>query len=67
MKDKFKKGDIVLLLTEKRKKFLISLKEKGEFCYHRGKINFEQILNKKEGDFVFSSKGEKVFLFRPLT
>ncbi len=65
MKDKFKNGDLILLLTEKGKKFLITLREKGEFCYHKGKINFEDILSKKEGDFVFSSKGEKIFLFKP--
>lgn len=65
MRNKFKKGDLVLLLTEKGKKFLINLKEKGEFCYHRGKVNLEDILNKKEGDLVCSSKGEKIFLFKP--
>lgn len=65
MRERFKKGELILLLTEKGKKFLINLKEKGEFCYHRGKVNFEEILNKKEGDFVFSSKGEKIFLFKP--
>lgn len=65
MKEEFKEGDLVLLLTEKGKKFLVSLKKEGKFCYHKGVIDFKDILGKKEGDFVFSSKGEKLLLFKP--
>jgi tRNA (adenine57-N1/adenine58-N1)-methyltransferase len=61
----FKKGDLVLLIDSKGKKYLITLKEKGSFSFHKGKIEFRQILGRKEGETIVSSKGEKLLVFKP--
>jgi len=61
----FKKGDLVLLIDSKGKKYLITLKEKGSFSFHKGKIEFREILGKKEGETIVSSKGEKLLIFKP--
>ena len=62
----FKIGDSVLLIDSRGKKYLIRLKDKkGSFHFHRGEVRFFDILGKKEGDIVYTSKGEKVLLFLP--
>jgi tRNA (adenine57-N1/adenine58-N1)-methyltransferase len=62
----FKIGDLVLLIDSKGKKYLIRLKDKkGEFSFHKGRIEFSEILGKREGEIVYTSKGEKLLLFSP--
>ncbi|MCD5396237.1 MAG: tRNA (adenine-N1)-methyltransferase [Candidatus Pacebacteria bacterium] len=67
MKDKsFKVGDLVLLIDSRGKKYLVKIKDKkASFHFHRGEVRFADIIGKKEGDVVFTSKGERVFLFLP--
>lgn len=61
----FKKGELVTLVDTKEKKYLVTLKEKESFSFHKGKVELNQIIGKKAGDHVFSSKGEKLLIFRP--
>lgn len=62
----FKVGDLVLLIDSKGKKYLVRLKdENGSFYFHRGEVRFSEIIGKKEGEVVYSSKGERILLFFP--
>jgi len=61
----FKEKDLVLLIDSKGKKYLFSLKKDKIFSFHKGKVSHNEILKKEEGDFVISSKGEKLFIFKP--
>jgi len=60
-----KENQIIELIDEKGKKYLIKLEKGKEFAFHKGKVLHNEILTKKEGDFVFSSKKEKLLIFSP--
>jgi len=62
----FKQGDLVILIDSKGKKYLLKLKKGAVFEFHKGKVEHNDIINKKEGVIVFSSRGEKLICFRPL-
>ncbi|MEO0144952.1 MAG: tRNA (adenine-N1)-methyltransferase [candidate division WOR-3 bacterium] len=56
-------GDLVLLLTEDNKKYLMEYKVGLKFSFHLGSIEF--IENLKYGDILITSKGYKVFVLEP--
>ncbi len=60
-----REGGLVLLLDKKGKKYLISLKKGGVFEFHKGKVLHEEILKKRVGESVKSSKGEKLLILKP--
>jgi tRNA (adenine57-N1/adenine58-N1)-methyltransferase len=60
-----KEGNLVLLFDKKGKKYLISLKKEGVFEFHKGKIFHSDILKRKVGETVESSKGEELLILRP--
>ena len=61
----FKEGELVLLQDKKGKRYIFTLKRGGFFEFHKGKVLHDEIIGKKEGDIVFSSKGEKLLVLRP--
>lgn len=61
----FKQGELVLLQDKKGKRYIFTLKKGSFFEFHKGKVLHNEIIGKKEGDIVFSSKGEKLLILRP--
>jgi tRNA (adenine57-N1/adenine58-N1)-methyltransferase len=60
-----KEGDLVLLKDKKDKKYIFKLEKGKIFSFHRGKIAHDEILNKKIGDKIVSSKGEELLVLKP--
>jgi tRNA (adenine57-N1/adenine58-N1)-methyltransferase len=60
-----KEGELVLLKDKKEKKYLITLKKGGIFSFHKGKVLHDEILKKKVGERVVSSKGEELLILKP--
>ena len=58
-------GDLVLLEDKKERKYIFELKRGKTFSFHRGKISHDEILNKKIGEKIFSSKGEELLILKP--
>ncbi len=61
----FKEGELALLIDQKGRKYLISLKKDGVFSFHKGNVQINEIIGKEEGSRVISTKGEHLFVFRP--
>jgi tRNA (adenine57-N1/adenine58-N1)-methyltransferase catalytic subunit len=60
-----KEGDLVLLKDKKDKKYIFKLEKGKTFSFHRGKIAHDEILNKKIGKKIVSSKGEELLVLKP--
>ena len=58
-------GDQVLLIDTKRRQYLVTLKEGGEFHTHSGVIFHEKLINAPEGTSVSSSSNSIYMSFRP--
>jgi len=63
--DILKEGEMILLVTKKDQRFLLTLKEGEQFHYQRGVVSHSDILGKTEGCAVKSSMGEELTVFRP--
>jgi tRNA (adenine57-N1/adenine58-N1)-methyltransferase len=61
----FQYGDRVLLLDSKQRRYLITLKEDGEFHSHNGFVTHAAIVDQLEGLFVKSTKGSPYTALRP--
>jgi tRNA (adenine57-N1/adenine58-N1)-methyltransferase len=61
---KFQLCEWVLLTSQKGKKWLVQI-EKEPFSCHVGGINLGDVVGKEEGDWLVTSKGAKLMLFRP--
>ena len=61
---KFEFGEWVLLTSQKGKKWLVQV-EDAPFSSHLGGIHLGDIAGKEEGDWLVTSKGAKLMLFRP--
>jgi tRNA (adenine57-N1/adenine58-N1)-methyltransferase len=61
---KFESGEWVLLTSQKGKKWLVRL-EDVPYSSHLGGIHLGDIVGKEEGDWLITSKGAKLMLFRP--
>ncbi len=62
--DEFEVGEWVLLTSQKGKKWLIRV-EDAPYSSHLGGIQLGDIIGKREGDWLITSKGAKLMLFRP--
>ena len=62
---KFEPGQIALLIDERGRKYLVSLKVGGEFHFHRGIVAHDEILGGDDGLVTKSTGGEAVAVFRP--
>ena len=58
-------GDQVLLIDTKRRQYLVTLKEGGEFHTHSGVVFHEKLINAPEGTSVLSSSNSIYMSFRP--
>ena len=61
---RFRTGEWVLLSAQKGKKWLVRVGE-GPFSCHIGTIQMQDVVDREEGDCIETSKGAKLFLFRP--
>ena len=64
-KNSFKENELVLLLDNKERRYLITLKKGAVFHFHQGFIPHDEIMKKEEGETILSSQGKKLLLFRP--
>ena len=60
-----KEGELILLKDKKGKKYIFALKKGEVFVSDKGKISHDEILKKKEGEKIFSSKGEQFLILKP--
>ena len=62
----FQSGDLVLLIDRKRRKYLITLQEGGEFHSHAGIIAHDDMIGQPEGtEFRTAQKGGVYLAIRP--
>ena len=65
-----KANDLIFLILDDRRRWLVQVKPGGEFHTHKGIIEFDDIIGKEFGSCVFSnpleSQGYKFYVFRPL-
>ncbi len=62
--NRFVAGEMVLLTSQKGKTWLVRAGE-GSFSSHLGNVDLQDVVGREEGECVETSKGAKVFLFRP--
>ncbi|MDY0042267.1 MAG: tRNA (adenine-N1)-methyltransferase [Desulforhabdus sp.] len=60
----FKADDLVLLTTQKGKKWLVKICN-AQYDSHLGTVRMLDAVGKEEGEFLETSKGAKLFLLRP--
>jgi len=58
-------GEFVLFTSQKGKTWLVRIDENGSFSCHLGTVDFGSVTGKEEGEKVETTKGAKLFLFRP--
>ena len=65
-----KKNDLIYLILDNRRKWLVTAEEGGEFQTHKGIIKFDEIIGKPFGSVVFSqpyeTQGYKFYVLKPL-
>lgn len=61
----FAAGDRVLLLDHKRRRYLVTLADGGEFHSHAGYVPHDLIIGREEGIVVQSTRGADYTLLRP--
>lgn len=61
----FTHGDRVLLIDSKRRRYIVELKEGGEFHSHAGFVSHADIVGRPEGARVESTRGAKYVALRP--
>lgn len=62
---RFEYGDKALLLDSKRRRYLVTLVEGGEFHTHAGFVPHAEIVGQGEGVRVSSTRGAKYLVLRP--
>lgn len=61
---KFVLNEWVLLTSQKGKKWLVRV-EDAPYSSHLGGIHLRDVVGKDEGDWLLTSKGARLMLFRP--
>jgi tRNA (adenine57-N1/adenine58-N1)-methyltransferase len=61
----FAPGDRVLLMDDRKRRFLVRLEPGQRFHYHGGWVAHDEILGQEEGVVVFSQRGGRLIGFRP--
>jgi tRNA (adenine57-N1/adenine58-N1)-methyltransferase len=61
----FQFGERVLIIDSKKRRYLATLTEKGEFHSHSGVITHAQIVGLEEGALIANSKGSSYSILRP--
>tara|TARA_Y100000590_G_scaffold250595_1_gene281480 strand:- start:29 stop:802 length:774 start_codon:yes stop_codon:yes gene_type:complete len=65
MSGPFAAGDRVLLVDRKRRRYLVTLVEGGEFHSHTGVVDHGDLIGRPDGSRVASSRGSSFVAFRP--
>jgi tRNA (adenine57-N1/adenine58-N1)-methyltransferase len=60
-----KEWELVLLKDKKGKRYIFALKKGETFSFHKGKVSHDEILKKRVGEKIFSSKGEELLILKP--
>ena len=63
--DPFSEGDKVLLLDRKQRRYLLTLRDGGEFHSHYGVLAHAALLGQPEGSSVTTTKGSTLLAVRP--
>lgn len=65
-----KENDLIFLILDQKRRWLVQVKSGGSFHTHRGIIEFDDIIGKNYGSVIFSkpynTQGYKFFILRPL-
>jgi tRNA (adenine57-N1/adenine58-N1)-methyltransferase catalytic subunit len=61
----FRVGDRVLLIDSKKRRYLVTLKEGGEFHSHAGFVEHNAVIGSPEGTSVRSTRGSVYLALRP--
>ena len=65
-----KRNDLIYLILDNRRKWLVKVEEGGVFQTHKGIIKFDEIIGKPFGSVVFSqpyeTQGYKFYVLKPL-
>lgn len=62
---RFASGDDVLLIDRKRRRYLVTLQDGGEFHNHAGVLSHDQLLGSVEGTTYRTSHGARLLALRP--
>ena len=65
MNNVFRAGERVVLLDQKKRRYLQILSDAGEFHSHAGFVPHANVIGKEEGCWVESTKGAKYVVLRP--
>ncbi len=60
-----KDGERILLMSEDGDEFITVVKDGEKFVTHLGGVEFEKIMKLDFGDFVETSKGERLYILKP--
>jgi tRNA (adenine57-N1/adenine58-N1)-methyltransferase len=58
-------GERVLIIDPRDRRYLVTLKEGGEFHTHLGAVRHDDLIGQAEGSQVKASRGSKLLIFRP--
>lgn len=58
-------GQDILLYLDSKRTYLVRVQRNKRFHTHKGFLNMNEILDKRFGDSIISSTGERFFLLRP--
>lgn len=61
----FKSGERALLIDSKKRRYVVELKEAGEFHSHSGFVAHKDIIGRSEGSRVESTRGSRYIVVRP--
>jgi len=68
--EKVKENDLIFLILDDKRRWLVQVKVGGSFHTHRGIIEFDEIIGKKYGTVTFSkpyeTQGYKFFVLKPM-
>lgn len=68
--DLIKPNDLIYLILDERRKWLVKVEEGGEFQTHKGTVKFDDVIGKPFGSVIFSqpyeSQGYKFYVLKPL-
>jgi tRNA (adenine57-N1/adenine58-N1)-methyltransferase len=63
--NKARAGDLAMLISAQKKRFLFRLRESGNFHTHRGDIAHSELIGKMWGDQIYSHIGSPFLLLQP--
>ena len=65
MSGEFRAGERVLVVDNKKRRHLVTLKEGGEFHTHAGAMLHDSLIGQPEGITVRTTKGQRLLVLRP--